>query len=133
MEGKIKDIYGAKAISGTDSLVKWHNEVIEKSSDELTVADVARCIRQDLFVETAYETLLAYLLNEPYAGDIYPGELMEKAGEVDETVIKKHAATIKTVIDKAKMFADHHEWDDLDERAEYEEYIEKLKDRLGAI
>ena len=104
MEEKIKDIYNCSPLKGDDPLIIWYNSVIEKKVSELTVADVARCIRQGLFVEKAYEVLLAYLMHNPYEGDVYEGELMEKASEVDLALIKKHKTTLTKIIEKAKSF-----------------------------
>ena len=83
MEEKIKELYNCDKLKGDDSLVIWYNQVIEKTADELTVSDVARCIRQNLFLETAYEMLMVYLLQNPYEGDVYEGELIGKACEID--------------------------------------------------
>ena len=70
MKEKIKDLYNCKKLSGDDPLVTWHNQVMEKKVYELSISDVARCIRQNLFLESAYEMLLVYLLHNPYAGDV---------------------------------------------------------------
>ena len=86
MKEKIKDLYNCKKLSGDDPLVTWHNQVMEKKVYELSISDVARCIRQNLFLESAYEMLLVYLLHNPYAGDVYEGELMDKAGEIDHNL-----------------------------------------------
>ena len=130
MEVKIKDIYNAEKLSGNDSLVEWHNNVIEKTEAELTVSDVARCIRQNLFVETAYEMLIVYLLQDPFAGDMYPGELMEKAGDVEEEIIRRHSQSLKDVINKAELFIKENKWELEDEREEYLESVNTLKKKI---
>ena len=127
---KIKDIYKAEKLSGNDSLVEWHNNVIEKTEAELTVSDVARCIRQNLFVETAYEMLIVYLLQDPFAGDMYPGELMEKAGDVEEEIIRRHSQSLKDVINKAELFIKENKWELEDEREEYLESVNTLKKKI---
>ena len=127
---KIKDIYKAEKLSGNDSLVEWHNNVIEKTEAELTVLDVARCIRQNLFVETAYEMLIVYLLQDPFAGDMYPGELMEKAGDVEEEIIRRHSQSLKDVINKAELFIKENKWELEDEREEYLESVNTLKKKI---
>ena len=52
---KIKDIYQVQNLKGNDPLILWHNKVIDKFPYDLTIADVARCIRQNLFIDTVYE------------------------------------------------------------------------------
>lgn len=126
MEEKLKEIYGCTKLTGSDSLVNWYNQVIEKPIDELTIADVARCIRQNLFGEAAYEMLLVYLLHDPYAGDVYAGELMEKVSEADPKFITKHRNTISEIIEQANRFIKNHTWEFDEDRAEYEAAVEKL-------
>lgn len=103
----------------------WYNHVIDKTVAELTVADVARCIRQRLFVEEAYELLLAYLLHNPHEGDIYEGELMDKTTEVDDALITKYKATIVEIIDSAEKYINEHEWVCEEDKAEYKESVKK--------
>ncbi len=130
MEEKIKDIYKCKSLDGNDSLVIWHNQVIEKKAEELTIADVARCIRQNLFTEIAYEVLLAYLLNNPYAGDLYEGELMDKASKVDKELISKHKSTIQEIIEKANTFIKTYEWLCEEDKIEFTDSVNELKEKI---
>lgn len=130
MEEKIKDIYNCTRLNGNDSLLIWYNQVIEKTVAELTVADVARCIRQELFVEKAYEVMLAYLLHNPYAGDVYEGELIEKASEVDKTIIIRHKTTLCEIIEKAKIFIDEYDWLCDEDKDEFIEAVHKLDGML---
>lgn len=130
MEEKIKDIYDCDPLTGEDPLVIWYNHVINKTVAELTVADVARCIRQELFVEKAYEVLLAYLLHNPYEGDVYEGELMDKAVEVDEDLIIKYKTTISEIIKRAESFINENEWICEEDKAEYMESVNKLHQKI---
>ncbi len=131
MEEIIKDIYNATKLSGNSPLVEWHNNVIEKMQAELTISDVARCIRQNIFVETAYEMLIVYLMQNPLAGDMYPGELMEKAGEVDKQLILKHSQSLQDIIKKAEAFIQDNEWELEEEKEEFSESVDNLKRIIG--
>ena len=133
MSEKIKDIYNCKTLSGDDPLVIWHNEIIEKRPDELSVLDVARCVRQKLFLEVAYEKLLKFLLQDPYAGDLYAGELLEKASEVDKEYIKKHRDEITEIVNLADEFAKAHEWESIDDKLEYISELDNLKGKLSEV
>ena len=126
MKDKIKDIYKCEKLKGNDPLVLWHNQVIEKREEQLTVSDVARCIRQNLFMECAGEMMLAYLLHNPYAGDAYCGELMDKAGEMDSKYLLKHKDTILEIIDKAYEFIDENKWECEEEKSEFLESVDRL-------
>lgn len=130
MEEKIREMYDCAPLTGDDPLVIWYNHVIDKTVAELTVADVARCIRQRLFVENAYEALLAYLLHNPYEGDVYEGELMDKATEVDDELITKYKATIVEIIDAAEKFINEHEWVCKEDKTEYKESVNKLYQKI---
>ena len=131
MEEKIKDVYKVEKLKGNDSLVEWHNSVIEKTEPELTVADVARCIRQSIFVEVAYEMLIVYLLQDPYVGDMFPGELMEKASEVDNELILKHSNSLKEIINKAESFIEQKDWECDEDRDDFSESVEKIKEKVN--
>ena len=130
MEEKIKGLYNCEKLVGDDPLVIWHNQVIEKKVDELTVSDVARCIRQNLFLESAYEMLLVYLLQNPYVGDMYDGELMEKASQIDHDFILNHKKVILEIIEKSKQFTDSYDWNCDEDKTEFIEAIEVLESEL---
>lgn len=126
MDKKIKELYKCERLKGKDPLVIWHNRVIEKREDELTISDVARCIRQNLFVETAAEMLLVYLLHDPYTGDVYGGELMEKARDIDIKYLLKHKDIVSEIIEKANEFIENNKWESDEEKHEYKESVDKL-------
>ena len=130
MEEKIKLIYNCEKLSGDDPLVIWHNQVIEKCVEQLTVSDVARCIRQKIFLETAYEMLLVYLLHDPYEGDVYKGELMDKASEIDCEYVAKHKDTILEIIKKAYHFIETYEWESDEDKIEYTEAVDNLAEKI---
>ena len=130
MEEKIKDLYKCDSLDGNDPLVIWHNRVIEKNVDELTVEDVARCIRQNIFMDSAVEMMLVYLLHNPYEGDAFGGELMEKAGEIDLKYIEKYKGTISEIIEKAYRFIKTNEWESKEDKLEYKEAVDKLHERV---
>lgn len=131
MEKKIKEIYKCDVLEGSDPLVVWYNRVIEKTISELSIADVARCIRQDLFIDMAYEMLIVYLLHNPYEGDMYEGEFIEKASEMDKEYVIKYRKPLLEIIDKASQFAKMHEWEFAEDVVEYEENVNKLSVLLG--
>ena len=126
MEQRIREIYNCEKIEGNDPLVQWYNAVIEKHVDELTISDVARCIRQNIFIESAYEVLLAYLLQNPYEGDVYEGELMDKAGKVDKNIIIKYKETILEIINIAQEFIKTYDWICEEDKEEYMDAVNRL-------
>ena len=131
INGRKKDIYKCNKLKGDDALVIWYNEVIEKSPDELNISDVTRCIRQNLFTETAYEMLLVYLLNNPYAGDVYGGELMDKAADIDREYLLQHKKTVSEIIKNAGNFIETYEWEVEEDKSEYGESVERLVQKIS--
>ena len=123
-------IYNCEKLVGDDPLVIWHNQVIEKSVDELTISDVARCFRQKIFLDEAYEMLLIYLLHNPYEGDIYKGELMDKACEIEEKYIIKYKNTIKKIIKAAYEFIQIYAWENEEDKAEYTEAVDNFAKKI---
>lgn len=123
---KIKYLYKCESLDGHDPLVTWYNMVIQKTENELTVSDVARCIRQNLFMETAVEMMMVYLLHNPYEGDVYGGELMEKAGNIDVKYLVRYKGTILEIIEKANKLIKTNEWACEEDKKEYEDSVNKL-------
>lgn len=126
MEKKIKEIYGCKKIVGDDKLVIWHNQVIEKKLEELTISDVARCIRQNLFLESAYDMLLVYLLHNPYVGDVYEGEFMDKACEIKYEYVVDHKEILLEIVKKSHAFIDTYDWQCEEDKEEFAIAVENL-------
>lgn len=129
MEEKIKDIYQCKPEKTDidDPLVKWYNSVIEKDVSQLTKGDAARCIRQNVFVETAAEAILGYLLDNPLAGDMFEGELMEKAAQIDSGILKKYSSAVSEILNKSYLLLEDHIWDFTEDRQEFYESVRKLE------
>ena len=130
MEEKIKSIYNCNEIEGNDPLVIWHNQVIEKCESEMTISDVARCIRQNLFLKSAYEMLLVYLMHNPYEGDAYEGELMEKASLMDEEFIANHRSVVSKIVRDAYRFIENNYWEFEDDKLEFKESVNELAEKL---
>ena len=130
---KIREIYSCDKLEGDDPLVIWHNDVIEKYPDELAISDVARCIRQKLFLDVAYKKLLEFLLQSPYAGDLYAGELLEKACEMGDEYIEKYRETLVEIIKSADEFARVHEWEIEEDKRDYLSALDNLKGKLSEV
>ena len=76
----IKEIYNCEYFSKDNeqySIPAWHNKVIDKKITELSVFDVARMLRQKVFIEVGVNRAIAFLYEDPFAGDIFIGELLK--------------------------------------------------------
>jgi len=70
--------------SGFNSgLIHWYNQLIDKSYDELDVADVCKMIRQDILKDIAIQKAIVLFMNDPYAGEYDDGGLLGVLNTLD--------------------------------------------------
>lgn len=82
---KLKDIYKCESIKAEGeiySLQKWYNNLIEKKISKIEIADVLRMIRQKQFMDIAIFKAVYYLGKNPFSGELYEGELLEKLSTI---------------------------------------------------
>ncbi|MDC9817935.1 contact-dependent growth inhibition system immunity protein [Pectobacterium polonicum] len=70
------------------SLDEWFSGILDVSLDELDVSDVARAIRQDLFLAAVLPKAEIILKNNPLAGDDYDGQLISSIASLNSEKIK---------------------------------------------
>ena len=75
--------------------------------------------------------LLVYLLNNPYAGDVYGGELMDKAADIDREYLLQHKKTVSEIIKNAGNFIETYEWEVEEDKSEYGESVERLVQKIS--
>lgn len=100
---KIKDIYKCNKADEDDnssSLVKWYNNVIEKTYNELDIDDVLRMLRQKLFMDMAVNKSLVMLNNDIFIGEYYDGELLEHILKTDKNYLKDNIDDINLICEK---------------------------------
>lgn len=125
MEKKLKDIYSCELgqYSGLDkkyNLEIWYNKLLEKTYSELTIADVMRMIRQEIFGEIALKKAVDLLKDNPLAGEMYEGELLEKLLNEKIEIIKKiYKDDIKMILKQGREIAEKYEWITTDEKNEF--------------
>ena len=130
-ERKIKDIYGESELDDANySLVKWHNEVINKSVGELTYADVARMLRQGEYMDIAMDRAIAILKVDPYAGELYTGELLSSLLEADKELLKKRKPELNLIVSEAIKDSNSVTWGYPEEKDEYMDLIRKLESEI---
>ena len=75
--------------------------------------------------------LPVYLLHNPYAGDAYGGELMDKAADIDREYLLQHKKTVSEIIKNAASFIETYEWEAEEDKFEYEESVERLAQKIS--
>lgn len=58
------------------SLSIWYGEIREKKICDLTVFDLARCLRQGIFPEHIIFGVIEIIKSDPFGGDLFDGELI---------------------------------------------------------
>ncbi|EMO7189613.1 hypothetical protein RI834_004546 [Pluralibacter gergoviae] len=69
-------------------LVQWFEQVIDTPLNELSVEDLCRAIRQELYIDQLMPRVLDVMQNDPLAGEYYDGELIAALSTVKEKDLK---------------------------------------------
>ncbi|MCL6359258.1 hypothetical protein EXT49_04320 [Pectobacterium polaris] len=75
-------------LNENSSLDEWFSSIIDVSLDELDVGDVARAIRQDLFLADVLPKAETILKQDPLAGEDYDGQLISSISSLSSDKIK---------------------------------------------
>ena len=130
---KIKEIYGCKQIVSPEPLYplqEWHNLLIEKTVDEITVADVARMLRQNELVDLALSKAIDFLKQDLFAGELFEGELLETLSEKDAIILNPVADDLKNIVKNAAEKQLRHEWLYDGEEDEFQEIINAIMAKI---
>ena len=85
-EKKLKELYDCQYIISDEDLYplqKWYNKLIDKSINEINIADVLRMLRQKVFIKLAMSKAIELLRENIFVGELYDGELLKKLSEFD--------------------------------------------------
>ncbi|HDS1239229.1 TPA: hypothetical protein QEG37_005297 [Pluralibacter gergoviae] len=69
-------------------LEQWFEQVIDTTLNELSVEDLCRAIRQELYIDQLMPRVLDVMQNDPLAGEYYDGELIAALSTVKEKDLK---------------------------------------------
>lgn len=70
------------------SLDEWFSGILDVSLDELEVGDIARAIRQDLFLAEILPKAEIILKQDPLAGEDYDGQLISSIASLNSKEAK---------------------------------------------
>lgn len=85
------------------SLEQWLKGVIDTPINELSVEDLCRSIRQDLFIDQLMPRVLEVLAEDPLAGEYYDGELIAALATIKAKSLKDKSGSfnqIKNIINQ---------------------------------
>ncbi|MGN0506214.1 MAG: contact-dependent growth inhibition system immunity protein [Lachnospiraceae bacterium] len=126
---KIKEIYNCNYIFSDEELYplqRWYNKLIDKTINEITIADVLRMMRQKEFLDLAMAKAMEFLRDNVFAGETYEGELLEKISEMNTSFLSSYSDKLETILKNALDVKEMHEWSYDGEKEEFEEMINSL-------
>ena len=86
----LKNLYGLDYDKSNyqSTLIDWYNRLIDKSADELSVADVSRMVRQNVLRDVAIDRAIELFLVEPFDGEMQDGDLLALLVSCNAEIIK---------------------------------------------
>lgn len=121
---KIKELYNCEYDNEElCPLQKWYNKLIDKTFNEITIADVCRMIRQKMFSDLAIEKAVCILQDNLFAGDFYEGELLEHILKMDASFLTTHLDELKFILKDAPAKMETHEWWFEGEKEDFKEIL----------
>ena len=130
---KIKELYDCKYIISDEELYplqKWYNKIIDKTIDEITIADILRMICQKEFCDLAVEKAVEFLQDNVFAGEIYDGQLLEKISEMSDPFLTKYSNKLKYILKDAMGKSETHEWSYEGEREEFKNMVNSILKKI---
>lgn len=108
----------------TSPLGKWFYEMVQKSVDELTLSDVLRMLRQEVYLDIAIPIACTKVLEDPFCGEMYVGEMIDLLTRVfisnpDEKKQDFYTKFTEEVQQKWETF----EWENDHEKDEYKKLL----------
>lgn len=131
---KIKELYNCDYITSDEELYplqKWYNDLLDKTIEEVNIADVLRMIRQDEFIDIAIRRAIDYLKKDPFSGELYDGELMEKVSQLSDQKLSDNISSFMDIVTDALVQNDNHEWITDEEKKEFGNLVNAFKQRLS--
>ena len=123
---KIKDMYNddfcmSKIINDNRvPMNEWYEELINKTYNQLNLADVTRMIIQKIYLQLAVEKAINYIEENIFCGHRYEGELLELLSQLDKSYINMHIGIIMELLTKALNDNKTYDWISKDERNDFE-------------
>jgi len=135
MQEKLYQIKGIdlRGLKQQCDLDQWYAELVHKSIDELSMLDLSRMLRQEIFPDLAVPLVWNALIANPFAGEMYEGQLLEillrflrkHPGQMEGDAYQKFAFSLQHELE-------FHVWESDEDRIEYEKVVRAL-DKLFSL
>lgn len=105
-------------------LDQWFSQVVLKQVDGLLVGEIARMLRQGVFLDIAVPCAWNELLNDPFCGEMYEGELLASLTvALSDHQQERRLSLYRVFIGEVERQIEAHEWADDGDRADFEKYV----------
>ncbi|WP_459481106.1 contact-dependent growth inhibition system immunity protein [Clostridium saccharoperbutylacetonicum] len=112
-------------------LDEWYVKLLNKRIDEITINDISRMLRQDVLIEVAVTKSIEILNENPLAGEMYEGQLLELLYSVDINKYKEDIDKVKDILIKIKSNISRFEWTCDEDFKDYLEVLEKYLKKIS--
>ncbi len=126
--GKIYKYKKIELTKDSSSLEIWFNELLEKEESELTLLDVLRMLRQNIFLDLAVKKSIELLKNDIFCGEYYDGELFVTLLNLNSDLVLSNNE-INKLCNKLASSLENTKFDDPDEKKELESAINNFKEK----
>jgi hypothetical protein len=133
MSRKLREIYEYDLIEedGMDNAVdEWFNTIMEKTKDQLNVADVSRMLRQKICSRVAIKRAIEMLSDDPFVGEMFEGQLMFNLYNGKEKYLRLFYPQMSNVLEKAEDMAKCHHFSSEEDKREYITIISKFAEKI---
>lgn len=127
-------VFNCEPVSSTKELSpleKWYNELLEKTESQLTISDVMKMIRQNVFLEIAVGRAIVYLKKDTLIGEMYEGELLDKISKLDKRILGRYINDLKEIIIKCRQECITHEWGYEGEKEEIDKVLNLIDKKIN--
>lgn len=108
-------------------LDQWFFQMVQKRVDGLSIEDMARMLRQEVYLDIAIPCVWNKLLSDPFCGEMYEGELLASLTEILLNHPQERRLSLyRTFIGESAQQIIDHEWADNSSRADFEKYVAEL-------
>jgi hypothetical protein len=133
MSRKLREIYEYDLIEedGMDNAVdEWFNTIMEKTKDQLSLADVSRMLRQKICSRIAIKRAIEMLSDDPFVGEMFEGQLMFNLYNGKEKYLRLFYPQMSNVLEKAEDMAKCHHFSSEEDKREYITIISKFAEKI---
>lgn len=123
----------APCLNAEYSLELWYIELYNKQPKDITILDVIRMLQQHLLVELAIKKAINYLQEDPLAGSLFDGQLMETLLTMDSNKLKDSRKEIKKLVSEVSLKLNTLDWLCEEDAENFSNLLMRLQENVSEI